>query len=112
MNASRNEICDDIIDWADATTRVRRVWLIGSSANSTKRSDCEIEVGLEVEPVADSEETLVVWMNNGERWRGELQNRLGRSVNLEWFDPDGSTPEVHVALRDASILVYDRAVVT
>ena len=50
-----------------------------------------------------------MWLSNGERWRKELEQQTGLSVDLEWFDPDGSTPKVHGALREASVLVYDRA---
>jgi hypothetical protein len=38
-----------------------------------------------------------------------LQQHTNLEVDLEWFDPDGSTPKVHHALREASILLYDRA---
>ena len=112
METPGREICDVMLAWAEATPRVRRLWLIGSSAKGVKRSDREVELALEVEPVADSEETIPVWLSNRERWRGELEQRLGQSVDLEWFDPDGSTPAVQDALRDASVLVYDRTVVT
>jgi hypothetical protein len=112
MNAPGSALCEAILPWAEATPRVRRLWLIGKSANAAKRSDSEVELAVEVEPVADSEESILVWLDNGERWRRELKKRIGSTVDLEWFDPDGSTPEVNKALREASVLVYDRAAVT
>ena len=109
MNAPPTKIAAIMAAWAEARPRVRRVWLFGSRVKDTQRSDVGVDVAVEIEPVADSEESLVVWLNNGERWRGELEQQLGLAVDLEWFDPDGSTPKVHGALREASVLVYDRA---
>jgi predicted nucleotidyltransferase len=109
MNAPMTEMAAIMAAWAEARPRVRRVWLFGSRVKGTQRRDSDVDVAVEIEPVADSEESLLVWLNNGERWRGELEQEIGLLVNLEWFDPDGSTPNVQGALREASVLIYDRA---
>jgi predicted nucleotidyltransferase len=109
MIALESDVCTAISDWAESTPRVRRVWLFGSRAGDTYRDECDIDIALEIEPVGDSEETLAVWMVNSEKWQAQLQQHTNLEVDLEWFDPDGSTPKVHHALREASILLYDRA---
>lgn len=67
-----------IVEWAAAHPKIRRVWVFGSGT----------DVAVELQPVADSEETLPVWMANCEQWRRELQDRTGQAVRLEWRDPD------------------------
>ena len=48
-------------------------------------------------------------MVNSDKWQAQLQQHTNLEVDIEWFDPDGSTPKVQRALREASILLYDRA---
>lgn len=81
-----------IAEWAAARPRIRRIWAVGDT------------VALELQPVADSEETLAVWMANGERWRGELHAHIDPGIELAWFDPDGAT----APLAEAKLLVYER----
>ena len=68
-----------ITDWAAARPRIRRVWMSGAD-----------QIALELEPVADSEETLAVWIANCGKWHAELEARLGRPVSLAWLDPDAA----------------------
>jgi predicted nucleotidyltransferase len=111
MTAIESEVLDAIVAWADAIPRIRRVWLFGSRAKGTNRPDSDINIAVEVEPVVDSEETLVVWAANSPKWKAQLQEKLTMPVDLEWFDPDGSTPKVRGALRESSVLIYERACV-
>ena len=67
-----------IEDWAVANPRIRRVWISEDAA----------EVAVAPRPVADSEETLPVWIANCDAWRSELLELTGRSVRLDWLDPD------------------------
>ena len=64
--------------WAAANPRVRRV-LISEDAAEVAVAPC---------PVADSEETLPVWIAHCDAWRRELIELTGRSVRLDWLDPD------------------------
>jgi predicted nucleotidyltransferase len=109
MSGFGDDVRDAIVAWAEATPRIRRVWVFGSRAKGNPRTDSDLDIAVEVEPVADSEETLAVWMANSEKWQSELQEHISFTVDLEWFDPDGSTPKVRGALRETGILVYERA---
>ena len=64
--------------WAAANPRVRHV-LISADAAEVAVAPC---------PVADSEETLPVWIAHCDAWRRELIELTGRSVRLDWLDPD------------------------
>ena len=84
-----------IAAWAASNPKIRRAWL-------ADRAD-ELDVTLEPQPVADSEESFAVWICNGELWRAELQARIGGPFELRWFDPDGVGP------MTGSVLVYEFA---
>jgi hypothetical protein len=81
-----------IADWASLHPRIRRIW------------ECDGRFAVELQPVADSEETLAVWLGHGQRWRDEVHTRIDPGVELAWFDPDGAT----VPLEEAKLLVYER----
>ena len=67
-----------IEEWAAANPRVRRVWI----------SEDATEVAVAPRPVADSEETLPVWIAHCNAWRRELLELTGRPVRLDLLDPD------------------------
>lgn len=103
------ETSDSIARWAAEHRQFRRVWLYGSRAKGTHGPDSDINIAVELEPVGDSEETLAVWMANAGSWQMQLQSRIAPRVDLEWFDPDGSTRTLQAALEEAKVLIYERA---
>jgi predicted nucleotidyltransferase len=109
MSGLGHDVRSAIKDWAQATPRVRRVWVIGSRAKGSERPDSDLDIAIEIEPVVDSEETLSRWMVKADEWAAQLQKVVGPKVDLAWFDPDGSTPKIQKALDDGAILIYDRA---
>ena len=112
MTAIETGVVDSIARWAAENPEVRRVWVFGSRAKDTHRPDSDIDVAVELEPVADSEETLTRWIAHAEVWNAQLQNLIAPQVDLEWFDPDGSTPSIEAGLNDSKVLVYERASTT
>jgi predicted nucleotidyltransferase len=103
------DVQNALTQWAEHTPRIRRLWIIGGPTTYSPEPDGDIDIAVEIEPVGDSEETLTVWMVNSETWHAQLQQQISLQVDLEWFDPDGSTPKVRGALRERGVLVYDRA---
>jgi hypothetical protein len=89
-----------IAEWAAGTPDIQRVWMVAAAAPEEA-----IELLAELQPSADSEEALGVWVANGGRWRRELQARIDQAVNLDWFDPDGATRQA----AEAKTLIYARA---
>jgi hypothetical protein len=88
-----------VAEWAAANPDIQRVWMAAAAA-----PDQAIELLAELQPSADSEEALGVWMANAGRWRRELQARLDQPLRLDWFDPDGATrPD-----GEAKTLIYAR----
>ena len=67
-----------IEEWAAANPRVRRVWI----------SEDATEVAVAPRPVADSEETLPVWIGHCNAWQRERLEVTGRPVRLDLLDPD------------------------
>jgi predicted nucleotidyltransferase len=109
MTTIESGVADSIARWAAENPEVRRVWVFGSRAKDTHRPDSDIDVAVELEPVADSEETLTRWIAHAEVWKAQLQNLIAPQVDLEWFDPDGGTPNIEAGLNDSKVLVYERA---
>jgi len=87
-----------VADWAARNPKIRRVW--GCEAADA--------LALELQPVGDSEETFAVWLAHCEQWRGELEARIGRPVDLEWLDPDGAATIVQPRPGEADTLIYER----
>lgn len=90
-----------IADWAAGSPRIRRVWLFAAPSRN-------IALTMELQPVADSEETLAVWMAHCEQWRRQLQDRIGEPVDLDWHDPDSET-KIQADSDEGRTLVYERA---
>lgn len=98
-----------IAQWAAARPKIRRVWLFGNIDETASRPDGAIDVGLELRPVADSEETLAVWIANCGLWRRELQACTGRAVGLNWLDPDSAMRAARPESDRHTELLYERA---
>lgn len=97
-----------LAEWAAGNPKIRRVWAVGNGAEVSPRPNGDLDIAVELQPVADSEETLVAWLANGARWRLQLQARTGRAVNLDWVDPDGGMRTGHAGAK-LTKLVYERA---
>jgi predicted nucleotidyltransferase len=103
MEGNRGIGKEQLAAWADSNPRIRRVWLFDSDAKRNAKSDTDLDIAIEMEPVPDSEETIAFWIAHAEEWQAELEKCFGSHVDLEWFDPDVDAP-----LGDKAILAYDR----
>ena len=109
MTNSQSSVTESIAQWATETPEVRRVWVFGSHAMGTATRDSDLDIAVELEPVADSEETLTRWISCAALWRSQLQRRTAVSIALQWFDPDGRTPTMQERLDEGRLLIYERA---
>ena len=95
--------------WALATPCVRKVSIFGSWAKGTSRDDSDLDVAVEIDPVGSDESAYVSWFHEKAPWHTELQQQLDVKLDLEWFDPAGSTPTIAKGLSEANVVVYERA---
>jgi predicted nucleotidyltransferase len=95
--------------WALATPCVRKVSIFGSRAKGTSRSDSDLDVAVEIDPVGTDESAYVSWFHEKGSWHSELQRQLDVKLDLEWFDPAGSTPTIAKGLAEGNVVVYERA---
>lgn len=100
-------LSETIGEWAARNPRIRRVWVAGSRA--ADRSAEPLPIALELQPVGDSEETMVLWIAHCEKWRRDLQAQVGRAVALEWLDPDAAGRTARSGFDETNALVYERA---
>lgn len=107
MTGMESSVTDSIAQWAAERPEVRRVWALGNRVKVTQHPD-SIDIAVELEPVGDSEETLTRWIAYADLWKSQLQSRVDSKVDLQWFDPDGSTPTTEAGLVEARVLIYER----
>jgi hypothetical protein len=97
-----------LTDWAADNPQIRRVWLFRGRPGQDGPEEV-LDIALELHPVPDSEETLLVWTANCGKWRRQLAARMGGPVSLDWLDPDGGTRPGQAGVDEIKSLVYERA---
>ena len=100
---------ETLVSWAQITPCIRRMWLFGSRVKGTHRPDSDLDVAIEIDAHGNDETPFDSWIGEAATWKAQLQPRVGVALDLEWFDPHGSTPRVQTALAESAILIYERA---
>ena len=103
MGGIGNGTTETIARWAAENPKVRRVWILG------KAREPRLDLAIEIEPVADSEEALAVWMAHADEWRAALRERVSAAVEVSWIDANGATRGIPEVLDQPKVLVYDRS---
>jgi len=103
MNSHEKQLAGLINKWANQESKVRRVWVRLRHTGSAKHTD----IAVEIEPVNDSDEELLLWMANSGDWRADLQKQISGTVQLEWIDPYASTGEAQYP-DTGYVLLYER----
>jgi predicted nucleotidyltransferase len=96
-------------EWASATPCVRKVWIFGSRAKGTFQDGSDLDVAVQIDPVNPDETPYASWFHEKAEWHAQLQLRLRVKLDLEWFDPNGSTPTIAKALSEGGVVIYERA---
>jgi len=99
---------DAVAEWAARNPKIKRAWMLRDPA-AEGAAEHEIEIAVELQPVADSEETFAVWLAKGAQWHSQLREQIGPKVQLVWVDPDLDEPALGKELEHAKVLVYERA---
>ncbi len=95
-----------LAEWAAGNPRIKRLWLL----TGCPPGNGAIDVQVELQPVADSEEILGVWIAKRDEWRRELEAHTGSRVALECRDPDHVFWTREPAAGEGRTLVYERVV--
>jgi len=69
MNSHEKQLAGLIDQWANQEDKVRWAWARTTRAGSVSHTDFAVEI----EPVNDSEEELLLWMAKSGDWQAELQ---------------------------------------
>jgi len=89
MTTHEKQLSGLINKWANQEAKIRRVWIRTTLTGSANHTD----IAVEIEPVNDSEEELLLWMAKSHDWQVVLQNQISGTVQLECIDPYASTGE-------------------
>jgi predicted nucleotidyltransferase len=96
---------DAIRAWADSKAIVSRVWVFGSRARGTNRTDSDLDVAVEHGALPGDSSPLTTSIGELDGWSRELQPKLSLSLDLESYIP-GVTPTIEKALAESSVLIY------
>ena len=95
-----------IIAWANSQLTVKRIWVYGSRLRGTQKPESDLDICIEIDPIATDEETQIVWMDEKEGWRAELARLTPYKIHLEMY----GTPHVDEYIECCSMLIYERTV--
>jgi predicted nucleotidyltransferase len=104
---------DDVIKaikmWATNNPHVRRVYIFGSRVKDNFREDSDLDIALDIDKSENDTNRLATWVYESKAWKQELQTLIPSfNIDLQWFDPNGSTKTVEAGIKNGSILVYER----
>lgn len=97
--------------WAAAEPLVARVFVFGSRVAGTPGPGSDIDVAVELDATASDEEADLRWIDHAAGWRSELESRLPWELDLEWYDPGGSTPTISKGLENGHIQVWPETLI-
>jgi uncharacterized protein len=109
VNEELFEVMRVLRAWATKEPFVRRLWVFGSRLRGTQRTDSDLDVALEIDPVGNDEIPLTSWLSGAAQWRAELQARLPYVLDLQLYDATGHQSNVVQYVNCCGALVYDRA---
>lgn len=93
-----------IRSWARAEPHVLRVWVFGSRAKGTHRSDSDLDIAYTIAEEPDSIDFgTAICLGRG--WREALQSQLPVTLQLEYAEPDQEV--VWPAVQDHGVLIYE-----
>jgi predicted nucleotidyltransferase len=92
--------------WACANENVRQLWLFGSRAEGTAKSESDVDVAIALMPPDGTHDwALGNYTDLGDSWQRELGAIIGRHVSLEVITP-GSRGDIKV--RQTGVLLWAR----
>jgi uncharacterized protein len=92
-----------VAKWAASKHRIRRVWLYGSRVKGTHRTDSDLDVCVQIDPLKTEEEKELV-QGQQKIWRHELSALCGMKVHLEPY----ATEQQKSFIAAGGELVYER----
>ena len=72
----------------------------------TQSPESDLDICIEIDPIATDEETQNVWIDEKEGWLAELALLTPYKIHLEMY----GTPHVDEYIERCSMLIYERAI--
>jgi len=96
-----------IRSWAASVPVVSRVWIFGSRARGTQRTDSDLDIAVEHGAMSGDSDAFTTSMSELENWRAQLQPLLSIRIDLQSQIP-GLTHTIQSGLDESSVLIYQR----
>ncbi|MGF6638398.1 nucleotidyltransferase family protein [Paraburkholderia sp. 35.1] len=94
--------------WAQARRHVRRLWVYGSRLKGVQRTDSDLDVAMEIDPVGNDETARDSWGCHRTEWETEMTALVPYKVHLQDYDLTNPTSRVVAYIGCCAALVYQR----
>ena len=102
-------VADTLRRWASRETLVQRLWIYGSYAKGTAKSDSDLDVAVEINLAGETDNSNTVFVCSAEDWRSELGPALKpHKLDLKLYDTSGVREKVRCDVDANGILIYER----
>jgi predicted nucleotidyltransferase len=95
-----------VAKWASTQPLVRKVYLFGSRARGTHRSDSDLDIAVEIFPLTGDSSPLATWIGESDRLEASIAGIVPVIIDLDWYGGEAETPLIHQALDRSSLVVY------
>ena len=104
MDPQLDHLLPRLENWAQGQPNVVRLWVYGSRLKGVARSDSDLDVCVQIDPLL-TEEAKRLFQNHLVSWAIELTALFGMKVHIEPY----ATDQQRALISDCSKLVYQRA---
>lgn len=92
--------------WAKRYLCILDVYIYGSRARNDFRADSDLDIAISIEANSIDENALLIFMDNSEKWKKELETLIPLEVHLELYNEN--TNIIKKALEHSSRHIYQK----
>ena len=105
MHEFENEI-RIVTEWAKSQPLIKKAYFFGSRFKGSYREDSDMDIGVELYVGHEGECLLSTWIHEGPELKESLQSLIGYKVDLQWYESQEETPEMHSYLAEDSVVIF------
>ncbi len=78
-----HQVIEKLGRWAETKEQIRELWIYGSRAKGTARTDSDLDIAYQISPLSTEEEKMEFWENVLPKWKQETQELSPWPIHLE-----------------------------